>query len=76
MENTIDNAKKFTNGCKHDGSFVPISEVMRLMVAYASKVEPRDGLVKFMQYFNQRHSGSTLWIEVADIDEFIEYLKK
>jgi len=38
------NAKEFIeqNGCEHDGSFVPISEVYKLMESYASQQMPSE----------------------------------
>jgi len=28
-------AKEFANGCKHDGSFIPVNETIRLMIEFA-----------------------------------------
>lgn len=30
------NAEEFLKGCEHDGSYIPVSEVLRLMEQYAS----------------------------------------
>ena len=52
------NAKEFIeqNGCEHDGSFVPISEVYKLMESYASQQMPS---VKRIREFikRQRYVG-------------------
>lgn len=31
-------AKEFLNGCEHDGSYIPVNEVLRLMKEYAQEM--------------------------------------
>jgi hypothetical protein len=45
-------AEEILKGCEHDGSYIPVTEVKRLMQTY-HKAKRKDDLVKFAQYINK-----------------------
>lgn len=63
-------------GCKHDGSYIPVSEVKRLMKEYASEqCQKRDELIDVMDFFIP-HNESKYYEEFREICEKIKLLKE
>ena len=57
-------AEEFLKGCKHDGSYIPVSEVIRLMNEFAAQQQPTaEGAEEILTNLETYYDFKFHWIE-------------
>ena len=80
-----DKAKEFLKGCEHDGSFIPVDEVIRLMADFAKEQTISDekingiwyqanysGRLDFIKWYRSQQEQPTDEVEVIYLEEGID----
>lgn len=72
-------AQEFIKGCEHDGSYVPVKEVLRLMIEYSrtmcdkqKEICAKQALVK-QEYTNHKEEVITNSMQIYNIDKYDSY---
>lgn len=72
-------AEKFIKGCEHDGSYIPVNEVLRLMKEYArlmcdkqKEICARNALIK-QEYKNNNEEVVMNSMQIYNIDKYDSY---
>lgn len=71
--------EEFIKGCEHDGSYVPVKEVIRLMIEYSRamcdkqrEICAKQALVK-QEYTNHKEEVITNSMQIYNIDKYDSY---